>query len=225
MTQLIHGDDSLSSRKYFLKLKTSESIYFDAENINLNELTQIIKGDGLFLKSKRILIDNLFTKNGIKKLDSISEILTNHENLEIYFYADKVVEAKQYKIFKNLEIKLFKIPATIWNFLDSLRPNNKNNILLFQRTLTNTDVEIIFAMLVRQYRLLLGISSNSKNNIDEIKRLAPWQKSKLVQQASYFKIENLKSTYKKLQLIDKSVKTGKSKLNTQQNIDFLLSDI
>ena len=66
---------------------------------------------------------------------------------------------------------------------------------------------------------------DSKENIDEVKRIAPWQKSKIVRQASLFGEEKLKLIYKKLYKIDKTTKTGKSNLTLVQNIDILLLEI
>ena len=80
-------------------------------------------------------------------------------------------------------------------------------------------------MIIRQFRLLLGLSESSNNNIDEIKRLAPWQKSKLVRQASLFGVDKLKQIYKMLYKIDKSQKTGKSPLTLVQDIDILMLEI
>lgn len=225
MITIIHGDDSLTSRKHFLSLKTKESIYFDAESLNINELSQEISGSGLFLDSKVILIDNLFSKKGVKNIEQVSDLLNINKKLEIFLWSDRLVESKYLKLFKNPESKVFKLPQTIWSFLDSIKPNSQNNVFSFQKTLETVEIEIVFAMIIRQFRLLLGISSNSKTNIDEIKRLAPWQKSKLLRQASLFEDNSLSKIYRKLYLIEKSIKTGKSNLTLEQNIDILLSDI
>lgn len=225
MITIIHGDDSLTSRKHFLSLKTKESIYFDAESLNINELSQEISGSGLFLDSKVILIDNLFSKKGVKNIEQVSDLLNINKKLEIFLWSDRLVESKYLKLFKNPESKVFKLPQTIWSFLDSIKPNSQNNVFSFQKTLETVEIEIVFAMIIRQFRLLLGISSNSKTNIDEIKRLAPWQKSKLLRQASLFEDNSLSKIYRKLYLIEKSIKTGKSNLTLEQNIDILLYDI
>lgn len=224
MTLLIHGNDNLTSRNYFTSLKDENSMSFDAENINLVELNQSISGAGLFQSSKKILIDNLFTKKGAKNQKEIIELANNANNVDIYIYADKEIALKDFKI-KDLDAKLFKIPQTLWSFLDGIRPNNPQNVFEFHKTIEGNEVEIIFSMIVRQFRLLLATSTTTKTNITEFKRLAPWQKSKLISQASFFSEKSLKNILKKLYLIDKSTKTGKANLNLEQNIDILLVEI
>lgn len=225
MISLIHGNDSLSSRNAYLSNKDENSLTFDAETLNLIELAQSMQGSGLFDNNKKIFIENLFTRKGAKNFSSIAEILKNSKNTEVFIYADKEIGAKNLEGLPKLDNQNFKIPQNIWTFLDGIRPNNPRNITTFHNTLTETEPEIIFAMIIRQFRLLLGISSNSKKNADEVKRLAPWQKSKLERQASLFNLESLKNIYKKLYKIEKSQKTGSRNLNLVQNIDILLLEI
>jgi len=56
--------------------------------------------------------------------------------------------------------------------------------------------ELIFFMLVRQFRIMLGIEASDK--IDEVKRMAPWQLSKMQRQAKMFGEAKLKSSHEKL---------------------------
>lgn len=225
MITLIHGNDTLTSRKYYLDQKDSQSLTFDGENMNLVELEQSLAGSGLFGSTKKIFIENLFTRKSSKNLESIGKLLTTYKDSEVYFWADKEIGVKVLSGFPKPENKLFKIPQNIWNFLDNLRPSTKANVSSFHRTLNETETEIIFAMIIRQFRLMLGLIQNSKDNIDEIKRIAPWQKTKLMRQASLFGEEKLKVIYKKLYKIDKTTKTGKTNLTLTQNIDILLLEI
>ena len=70
---------------------------------------------------------------------------------------------------------------------------------------------------------MIGLSE--KADIEEVKRLAPWQKSKLMNQASMFEMKKLKEIYKKLYKIDKAQKTGATNLSLTQNIDIFLLEI
>jgi hypothetical protein len=225
MVLIIHGEDNLTSRNFYLSCKDKNSLFFDAENINIVELSQAINGSGLFLSSGKIFIDNLFTRKGLKSQKEIIEILIKSSDLSVFLYADKEVSIKEFSQIRELEQKNFKINVNIWNFLDNIEPNNKNNIFEFHKVLKGSEPEIIFAMLVRQFRLLLSISSKSENNISEVKRLAPWQKSKLLRHASLYSEIKLIQILKKLYKMDKALKTGKSHLSLTQNIDFLLLEI
>lgn len=223
MITVIHGDDISNSRKFFADKKDNDSISFDAINTDLADLKLSLQGNGLFQESKKIFIENLFNKKASKNLDGIIEIINSEKNAEIYIYNDKEIGKASLKALGNYEEKAFKIPNSIFAFVDSIKPNNNFNVTSFQNALTTTDVEIIFAMIVRQFRLLIGIKINS--SIDEVKRLAPWQKSKLEKQAQLFDETKLNEIYKKLYKIDKETKTGKTNLTLTQSIDIFLLQI
>ncbi len=84
---------------------------------------------------------------------------------------------------------------------------------------------MVFFMMIRQIRMLLGLIEPTADAIDEVKRMAPWQKSKLQQQADRFEIAELKSLYSKLFEIEKAMKTGNLSMTLPETIDFLLLDI
>ena len=225
MLTIIHGDDIVSSRNYFISLKKDNSLTFDAENLSLIELAQSLQGEELFGGSKYIFIDNLFTRKAAKNFNGIIEILNSKTEADVYIWSDKILGSKVLSELPKHTSQVFKIPQTIWAFLDGMRPGSSQNVLAFRQTLKSAEPEIVFAMIIRQFRLMLGLAEVSKQNIDEVKRLAPWQKSKLSQQTSLFGIEKLKELYKKLYKIEKSVKTGKSNLTLVQQIDIFLLEI
>src|SRR3989344_6540554 len=86
MITIIHGDDELTSRNYFVSQKDSNSLTFDAENIDPVELGQSLNGSDLFGRSDKIFIENLFTKNGTKNLNEIAEILGKKNKSENFFF-------------------------------------------------------------------------------------------------------------------------------------------
>lgn len=226
MITIVHGEDIVSSRKYFVDQKDENSLTFDGETLMLIELNQSLSGSSLFGSSKKIFIDNLFSKKASKNFDSITELLSKKQkNTEVYIWSDKALSVKQLSLFPKADAKLFKIPQNIWSFLDGIKPGNVSNVSMFHNALSTSQPEIIFTMIIRQFRLMIGLSESFNNNIDEIKRLAPWQKSKLMRQASLFGIDSLKQIYKKLYKIEKQQKTGSSNLSLVQNIDILLLEI
>jgi len=224
MITLVHGQDNVSSRKFFLSQKDKDSITFDAESLSVIELSQSLAGGGLFENPKKIFIENLFTRKGNKNLVPVSDVLKLNEKSEVYLYADKDVGVRSLSNFPKFTNENFKIPQNIWSFLDGIRPGNPRNVSAFHNALEGSEPEIVFAMIIRQFRLLIGISSNG-NNIEEVKKLADWQMKKLKNQASLFGMTKLKEIYKKLYKIEKSAKTGSSNLSLTQNIDILLIEI
>ena len=193
--------------------------------------------------------------NSIDAKNLIKYINKNESSLNIFFWEAKVLEKRSITIFNNPAVKTFKISQTIFLFLDSIKPANfKSSITLFHKALQNTVAELIFFMLQRQFRLLLALchpehirqaqcklregshlvrdsspvsrrAQNDIGTIDELVRLAPWQKSKLERQAKYFSTVKLLNIYKKLLEIDLSAKTGNLPYSYGLAIDFLLLDI
>jgi DNA polymerase III delta subunit len=226
MVTLVHGNDNLTSRKYFLDQKDENSLTFDAESLNPIELAQSMQGSGLFETSvNKIFIENLFTRKGSKNQSSVVEIIKKNKDTQIFIYADKDVGVKSLSDFPKFENQNFKIPQNIWVFLDAIKPNNPKNVSSFHSALSGTEPEIVFSMIIRQFRLLLGISSGSTKNADEVKKLAPWQKTKLQRQLSLFGQENVKKIYKSIYKIEKQQKTGATNLSLIQAIDILLLQI
>lgn len=229
MITIIHGSDIVSSRKYFLeeKEKHQDAQAFDGEKITATDLAQIFEGGGLFEETKTIFIENFFSRKKRKdEFSLLSDYLQKQSSHTIYLWEGKELEKSSLNSFKTATPRVFKLPQTLFLFLDNLRPGNgKELIKLFHQTLETTDAEMIFFMLVRQFRLLLAVSEPSETPIDELKRLAPWQMTKLQQQAKLFGTEKLKTIYHQLFLLENGQKTGTLSNSILTNIDFLLVEI
>jgi len=233
MITIIHGSDTASSRKYFMdeKERLAQSILIDGQNSTLTDLVQIFEGGELFAENKNFFIEQLLSKR--KKGRELDQILENiHKNGDqnnIYIWEDKEVTPANIKSFKNPVIKTFKLHQTLFLFLENIKPKNgKTLIKLFHETIIGSDPEMVFFMIVRQIRSLLALSEaqpQGLNTIDEVKRMAPWQKSKMQSQADFFEIDELKNLYSKLFEIEKELKTGGLSANLTQTIDFLLLEI
>lgn len=228
MITIIHGEDAASSRKHYLTQKTNDSISFDGEKLTLTNLVQIIEGRQLFLEIKKIFIDELLSKRkpGRELEEIVSSLNKYSKDNDIFLWEGKELSKKSLSLFKSAEIKLFKLPQYLFTFLDSVRPASKNNVISFHEALKNTEAELLFFMLIRQFRLLLVVSDhNLKEQIDEVKRLAPWQLTKLKKQSSLFSTEKLLSIYKRLYEIDLGQKTGSLNMTLEQAIDMFLLNI
>jgi DNA polymerase III delta subunit len=233
MITIIHGDDTASSRNYFLELrqKQKDPLSFDGTKISITDLVQNIEGSGLFGDSKTIFIEDFLTK--VKKTDKnakeiINFIAKNSQNSTFVLWESKEISKRDLFVFKNSISKLFKLPKNIFLFLDNLRPNNSKHLLNLFHDALNSGIkeELILFMLQRQFRILLALSDPAENgSIEEIVRLAPWQMGKLERQAKYFDTSNLKKIYKKLYEIEIGQKTGKLPLSLTQSIDFLLLEM
>ncbi|MCL5438955.1 MAG: hypothetical protein M1268_03125 [Patescibacteria group bacterium] len=229
MITIIHGDDTSTSRNYFLsqKINFKNSISFSGEKLTLTELVQVFEGGELFSDDKNVFIEELFSKRKpSKELTDILIYLNKNKSANIFFWENKILTAKSLSWIKNAVVKEFKFPKTIFLFLDSIKPGNgKRLIELFHETLKTTEIEIIVFMIIRQLRLLLALHEKSSTNIEEVNKLQSWQKGKLEKQSKYFDLESLKKIYKRLFEIDLGNKTGNLNMPLIHAIDFFLLDL
>jgi len=248
MITIIHGDDIVLSRRYLQEQKQkSNDPYVIDGLIDLQTITQITQGVGLFTNEKIIFLENFFSKNKLNssEVKSVIDYINKNESLlNMFFWEANILQKRSIALFTNPSIKSFKIPQAIFLFLDSIKPANfKSSITLFHQALENTAPELIFFMLQRQFRLLIAIchpersegshfvrdssplAQNDNGTIDEVLRLAPWQKSKLVKQAGLFSSNKLLAIYKRLYEIEVAQKTGNLPYSLVCAIDFLLLDI
>ena len=225
MITLIHGDDLAASRNFYIseRQKSKNPVIYEGNKVTLSELMQNLEGGSLFNDEKDIFIENFFTsKKTNSDFKKIIEYLESSKDSNIYFWENDILSKTDIGTFKNPTSKLFKIPQTLFVFLDNIRPSDYSTIKRFHELLNEMEAELVFYMLVRQFRLLLGVIENSSQNIDEVKRLAPWQTSKLKKQSLSFGIDKLKKSHQKLYEIDSSQKSGKLALTLPQAIDFFL---
>jgi DNA polymerase III delta subunit len=240
MLTIIHGSDTALSRKYFMdeKQKANDAVVLDAESVNITDLTQLFDGGGLFGETKYLFIEQLLTKR--KKSADLPEILSylekNAQEHTIIVWEGKELDRSSLMLLKTATVRVFKLPQSLFQFLDMLAPGNgKILIKLFRETVKDSETEMVFFMIVRQVRLLLALCEQTKfrhsglskmtGDIDELKRMAPWQKSKLEKQANLFKPDQLLTLYNKLFQIELGQKTGTLSSPLDSTIDFLLAEV
>ncbi len=232
MITIIHGDNLSESRKYFqdLKLKHKNFVLFDGGKITLTDLAQNIEGSSLFVDAKTIFTEDLLTK--LKKTDAqakniLNFIAKNSGKFTFVLWESKEIAKRDLSLFRDAIIKYFKLPKNIFLFLDNLKPSNSNNLVKLFHDALDSEIseELILFMMQRQVRILLALSDQGEEQIDEITRLAPWQMEKLERQAKLFNLETLKSIYRNLYEIELGQKTGALSLSLIQAIDIFLLDI
>jgi hypothetical protein len=230
MITIIHGADTSQSRKYFLeqKLKLLDAILFEAEKVTLTDLTQIFEGGGLFSETKNVFIEQFLTKR--KKsadfLPIMDYLFKQAANNTITLWEGKELDYGTVMSLKNATMRVFKLPQTLFQLLDALRPGNGRLLIsLFHKTIEESEVEMVFFMLIRQVRLLMAITEPGKVEIDELKKMAPWQRSKLQNQANFFQLNELIALFHKLYTIEIGQKTGSLNASLISTIDFFLLEV
>ncbi|HSW89052.1 MAG TPA: hypothetical protein VLG12_07860 [Candidatus Saccharimonadales bacterium] len=227
MITIIHGEDIAKSRKFFIEQRQqyTDTVSLNGQGLTLTEIMQVFEGNGLFSEEKYVFIEDFFSKKkASKEIDEIIKIINQHQaDAHIYIWESKDVTPAQLKKFTTASNRQFKIPQTLFAFLDAVKPNNGKLLLqLFHQTLLDEDAQFLFVMLTRQFRLMLGVSDSGENPIEELKRMAPWQRGKLQKQAGLFTISQLKESYEKLFQIEYGMKTGNLTMSVEQSIDFFL---
>lgn len=229
MKLIIHGNDIESSRNFYFeeKNKLKNPVILNGDGIIFDNVFQAAENSSFFDKEKEVLIENFFSKNKSTSTEfkKIVEYINNNKNIFIIFWESDEVSKTSLALIKDATLKNFSLPQNLFAFLDSLKPNNsKETLSLFSDNLKKSEAELIFFMIIRQFRILLNLITND-SPIDEVKRMAPWQLSKLKRQAEFFGLERLKRIYKSLLEIDLNSKTGKSPANLKKSIDFFLSGL
>ncbi len=230
MITIVHGDDTASSRNYYIseRQKSKNPLILDGGKLTLSDLMQNLEGGSLFNDEKNIFIENFFSaKKANANFKEIAAYIDKQDTQShIFFWENSELSKTELTTFKKNAAKLFKIPQNLFGFLDNIKPGNISSVKQFHELLNQTAEELIFFMIVRQFRLLLAVSDlEAKNPIDELKRLAPWQTGKLKNQARLFGPKKLITIYRRLYEIDSAYKQGRLPAALTQTIDFLLVDL
>lgn len=230
MLTLIHGGDTASSRRYFSEQKelNPDAEVLDGEKVTLTDLSQLLEGGGLFVETKAVFIEQLFNRR--KKKEEFANLVAylekNSKTNNIFLWEGKELDKGALMVFKTAMQKPFKLPQTLFLFLDTIQPGNgKQLIQLFHQTIESAEPELVFFMLVKQVRLMLAVTEQTDNPIDEVKRMHPWQKTKIQRQAASFSPDQLRKLYNDLFAIETGQKTGQLPNTILTSIDFLLLEI
>lgn len=210
---ILHGEDANKSYGRLVvltdELKSThyEVVIQDAQDIDITLLRQEIGSSGLFGSSKCFVIKNLLSGTKSKNKDKLIEVLTQTTDHQIILWENKGLTATALKKFPKAQTESFSISPVIFKFLDSLRPQNTKNILLSWKKLLSdgTEAEFVFAMLVRQFKLLIQAKTGPS-----FLKLAPYPARLITAQSHYFDQEHLLDLYERLFDIDVKIKTGSS---------------
>lgn len=221
MIYLLVGDNFVSSRDYFNRLKDEyrekgyEILILVKEN--LKELPKwLYQSTQLFSQKKAFFAENLIDKETIKIL---SQFDTDNKEVNIIIWEEKIDEKFAKKNFKNAKIINFKLPYNIFRFLDSVYPSNLHSAFNLLSNIAQTiDENIILYMLQQRFRDLIII----KGGLVPQKKLAQWQIKKLKSQAAKWEEQKLIDFYDALYRIELGQKTGQSFYTIKKSLDILL---
>ncbi|MDH7476572.1 MAG: hypothetical protein QHH09_03875 [Microgenomates group bacterium] len=225
MLIIVCGEDIISSRQFFQKLKDSYQLKgYQVSYVTFSQLPQIVKdlsiNVSLFGQKNVFLSENL-DKN-FRRTDKISfDILDkiSHSKELILIDWEEGKSQRELKIKKYGQIKEFKISISIFNLLDSCYPGNFKNFYLKLQSLLKTQNEnLIFYMLRRHTRLLILAKLNQLP-----KSIPPWQRQKFIKQSNLWEEKKLLKFYDSFYRLDLLSKTGTSPYQLRSSLDILAS--
>lgn len=226
MNYFIHGDFHAGSRKFlssFLENSKDKDIFkVNGEKADLTEIIQATASDSLFGGDKLVVIENLFSRLKSKTQEDILEFIKDYdgENQIIFWEKKSIGKVLQRRLPKDTHVKEFKTPAVIFKFVENVSPKNKKMALtLFTQVLESQSAQFVFAMLIRQMRMMIMIAGGEKV------AGAPWMIGKIKKQAEEFGLPSLLTNYEKLYIIDKQIKTGQTLMDYEFHLTTWLASL
>lgn len=227
MTTILHGDDDvkihaeLSHHLDLAKQKNIPVVRLTAKGLAFSDLETALGTDELFATEKTVVIDGLHSLPKSKLKEELIDLIRSMQtDIEVILLENKILTPTQLKKFPQARVSLSKIPAQLFAWLDSLglQPATKL-ITVFHDIIKNQEPELVFAMIIRQTRILLSYVS------DGVYSGPPFGKTKIMRQARSFSITKLILLHEKLLDIDLGQKTSRSVLTLTQEIDLWLTEL
>lgn len=224
MLTIICGEDSISSRNYFLEQqkifteKGFEIVNLDAKLVL--ELDDSQASSASLFSQKRVYFTNSLNKKVLKKLNFKSEKkikdIINSKVIQLFDWEEET-SSRDLKSIKGIVVKELKPSQTIFKLLDSCYPGNLKQFITILQTISQSSEDIfIFIMLARHMRNILITKQGER-----LPKLMSWQIAKLSNQAKYWKQENLINFYQGLHRIDVNAKTSNSPYSIKKSLDIL----
>lgn len=223
------GDDIVSSRKAFLleldglREKSYEITKISGKELNEELLESSISTKTLFGEKRALAIEGFLSLTKSKDKEKILEKISSFIDTEavlVFWEGKEFSKTDQQKHPKEFVFKNFKLPGSVFAFLDCLKPGQKkSNIEKYRKVTETVDEFFLFSMLARQIRLLILAKEKA------LEGMVPWQKAKLYKQANEFELEELLSFYKKMLNLDYRQKTSQTPFSFKASLELLISEI
>ncbi|MDO8503111.1 MAG: hypothetical protein Q7S60_00290 [bacterium] len=224
-SKILHGENQVQSRKALSEIVRQakkdgwEISRLSGEGLDKSKLLTAVRSQALFGGGHLVVVENFFANNkNAKKI--IQEIPL--ENGTLVFWEGKALsKTATYGVEKNFEILEFKIPVSVFKFLDSLMPSNTRVALKFlQQAVKDDSADFILLMIARQVRLLIWAKLDP-----ETLKLAPWQKSRIIEQAKEWDKDKLLSFHTQLLDLDRANKRSRLPEDLSASLDLLVAGL
>jgi len=214
MITIFHGDNYVLSRQALNQSLTQTPERFAAKGLTEETLTQALESNSMFKDNKLFVIENLLTSPRSQLKEKLIKIILNNDGQNIFLWEKKPLTPAVKKQFAKATVKEFKLPASLFNFLDDLTLKN------FHQALMNNPAELIFYLLHRRISQLI----QALDDPGSLKG-APWQLGKLKMQAKKYSLDQLLNFHQKLLTLDEQAKTSQNILSLAGCLDLLLLEL
>lgn len=221
MIKILHGDNIVQSRKRLTEIlekarkEGTEIVYLDGTKVTITEVRSALESGSLFGKNRLVVIENLKEKPEI-----LTYLKKGKFDNDLILWEQKEIKGE---ILPGIELEIFKLPPLIFSFLESIRPgSSKESLRLLSELKKGEEPEMIFYMLVRQFRNLILARDLGASGLSD---LALWQQKKFLKQAENFSLEQLLEMYRKLLEIDFKQKTSSDPYSLSSRLDLLTAEI
>lgn len=202
-----------------------EVIYLDGGKLELNNLILTAEASSMLFSQKLVVIEGLFSRLRSKSKDEIIAYLNGAKLIpDIILYESKKIDKQTIKKnFPKAEEYSHSYPVNLFKFLDSLGVERGAAVVQsFHNLLKISEVELVFAMIMRLWRNLIIISDKKKL---EPAGLTGWQIGKLRRQSGSFTQAGLISNYRQLLSIDYRIKSSLTPYTLIQLLDIFLINL
>lgn len=220
---VLHGENQVESRKRLSLLvsqarkKGIEIVKVDGETAVKGDFMLLSRSQSLLAEEMLVVSENFFSGNK-KSLEIAGEIVKNAGTVFVFWEEKTLSPAILKKLPKDFEIVGFKIPSSVFKFLDSILPKNTREMLNFyHQALKQSTPEFLLIMAARQLRLLIWAKTEP-----ETLKVQDWQKSRLRRQAEKFKLERLIELHGKLLELDRMNKRSQLPEDLSASLDLLV---
>ena len=222
---ILHGDNQVLSRKKFIELtilakkENLELVRLDWSKTEDKDLHSLSLSQSLLANGVCVAVENFFTGN--TKWVVIIAGLDLTKTVFIFWENKALAPATQKKLEFKFLIQKFPIPKNVFNFLDSLFTNNKNNTLgLFEKARIGNPDEMLLVMMARQIRLLYWTKIEPDSLV-----LPDWMKNKLILQGEKISKDRLSSFHSCLLELDRKAKKSQLPENLGSSLEVLLASL
>ncbi|OGM01912.1 hypothetical protein A2115_00495 [Candidatus Woesebacteria bacterium GWA1_41_8] len=216
----IHGDNTPESFNYLQQLVDSfKNKGFEISRISEGtsfSLPETLSSSNLFGKNYVYILQNPKTLSS-KDMEWIKKKGSGISAELIIYQSSQMPSALLKTISQISEVREFKLPKTIFAFLDSFAPGNASKCLVLLHTLLKRQApEFVFAALARHVRDLYWVKV-APRDLD----YPEWRLTKLRMQSDKFSEDKLTKIINSLARIDLASKTSKQGL--APSLDLLIA--